>query len=230
MPSLGAFPDVPALREMMNSMITQMAAASPPPDYTGVKKSDLQIPVRDGSTIRGVLYAPESGIPGPLVVVYHGGGFCIGIPEMEEPLCLEVVRRCGATALSVDYRMAPEKTFPTATEDSFDALKWAAANAAKLGADPSKGFVIGGTSAGAIISLVLSLQARDEKLSPPLTGVWLNVPHVVGKTVIPDKYQKDMTSFEQNKEAPILDRGAIDFFMSKSTYLLLDCILECAVL
>lgn len=146
-------------------------------------------------------------------MIYHGGGFCIGFPEMEEPLCLEVVRRSGAVALSVDYRMAPEKPFPTSIDDSLDALKWAAANASTLGADASKGLVIGGTSAGAIISCVLSHAYRDEKLSPPLTGVWLNVPHVVGKTVIPDKYSKVMTSFEQNTNAPILDKSAIDFFM-----------------
>jgi len=212
-PSMGAATDVPALRAQVGEMVAQMAASQPPPDYSGVKKSEIQIPMRDGKSIRTVLYQPESGAPGPLVVLYHGGGFCIGFPEMEEGIALEVVRTSGATALSVDYRMAPEHPFPGPTDDSWDALKWAAANASKIGADPSKGFIIGGTSAGGIITCVLSHQARDEKLSPPLTGIWLNIPSVVAQSQIPPQYRDIMTAFKQNENAPILDRTAIDFFM-----------------
>ena len=214
---MSAAKDVASLREMVNQMIAQQAAAGPPPDYSGVKKSTVQVPVRDGSSIPTVVYQPDNAsAPGPLVVLFHGGGFCIGIPEMEEALGLEIVRKFGGVALSVDYRLAPEHPFPGPTDDSFDALKWAAANAKSLGADPSKGFIIGGTSAGAIISSVLSHQARDEKLSPPLTGVWLNVPHVVGQSVLPEKYRSIHTSQAQNSDAPILDKKAIDFFYGTS--------------
>jgi acetyl esterase/lipase len=122
---LGDFPDVASLRQYLGQLIVQAAAQHPPPDYTGVKKSTIQIPVSDGTTIPALLYQPtDAAANGPLVVLYHGGGFCIGIPEMEEPAALECVRNHGAVALSVDYRMAPEHVFPVAITDSFDALKW----------------------------------------------------------------------------------------------------------
>jgi acetyl esterase/lipase len=215
-PSMSAASDVAGLRAMVDQMIAAQVAAGPAPDYSGVKKSQLQIPVRDGSSIRGVLYQPESGSGGPLAVIFHGGGFCIGMPEMEEPVALELVRGYAGVVLSVDYRLAPEHPFPVPIDDSFDALKWAASQAKDWGADASKGFIVGGTSAGAIISAVVSHQARDEKLSPPLTGVWLNVPHVVDQSVLPEKWRGVHTSHEQNKDAPILDKAAVEFFMRES--------------
>jgi acetyl esterase/lipase len=217
LPSLGSMPDVASLRVMMDQMVAQMAASAPPADYSGIKRTTIKIPVRDGSEIPAILYQPETApkAGSPLVVLYHGGGFCVGTPEMEEPVALDAVRRSGAVALSIDYRMAPEFPWPVPTQDSWDALKWAASNASSLGADPSKGFIIGGTSAGAIISCVLSHQARDEGLPSPLTGVWLNVPLVVMQDVVPEKYRKIHTSATQNTAAPILDKAAIDFFMSK---------------
>ena len=208
--------DISALRRMFSQMLEQKLALTGPPDYTGVKKSVVQVPVVDGSSIRSVLYQPESSPASgsALVVLYHGGGYCIGAPETEEPIALEVVQKHGAVALSVGYRMAPEYVFPTAITDSFDALKWAAKNAASLGADPLKGFVIGGTSAGGVIANVLSHLARDEKLSPPLTAVWLNVPAVVSQSVLPEKYREEHTSYQQNANAPILDVKALENFFS----------------
>ncbi|KIW09146.1 uncharacterized protein PV09_00082 [Verruconis gallopava] len=214
LPSLDG-PDVPTLRKIVLGFIEQAAAATGPPDYSGVKKSTIEIPTRDGSSIPALLYQPESppSSGSPLAVLYHGGGFCVGIPEMEEPFALQLVRNNGAVAISVDYRMAPEHVFPTPITDSFDALKWAAKSAASLGADPTKGFLVGGLSAGGNISAVLSHLARDEKLNPPLTAVWLDCPALVSQEVLPEKYRKDHSSYQQNADAPLLDVKSIDFFM-----------------
>lgn len=89
-----------------------------------------------------------------------------------------------------------------------------AANAQKLGADPSKGFIIGGTSAGGNISAVLGLLARDEKLSPPLTGLCLLIPALLDFENIPEEYKDEVVSYKQNKNAPVLGQAEIDMFMS----------------
>ena len=47
-----------------------------------------------------------------------------------------------------------------------------------LGADPTRGFVVGGGSAGGNIAAVLAHLARDAGLSPPLTGQYLCVPSI----------------------------------------------------
>jgi acetyl esterase/lipase len=116
--------------------------------------------------------------------------------------------------VNVDYRLAPEYKFPTAAEDSWDATKWAASNASSLGADPTKGFIIGGTSAGGNITAIVSLLARDEKLSPPVTGTLLMIPFYVDSSVVPEAWKPDYKSWEQNKDAPILSQKATQLFSS----------------
>jgi len=113
----------------------------------------------------------------------------------------------------VEYRLAPEFPFPTPIDDSWAALKWAASNIKSLGADPSAGFIIGGTSASGNISAVLELLARDEKLSPPLTGTVLLVPGTTSHQSPPAKYVSEITSWKQNENAPILTVPLMDKMM-----------------
>lgn len=156
--------------------------------------------------MRVMVYQPNSPPAGgsPLIVLFHGGGFCIGSPEGEEQTSRNLAQAFGATCLSCSYRLAPEFKFPYAPKDCWDALKWAAANAKSLGADPSVAFIIGGTSAGGNLTAVLSHLARDNNLSPPLTGQYLAIPATVPYERVPEKYKDRILSYEQNKEVPVL--------------------------
>jgi len=184
----------------------------PPPE---IKQTELQYTTTDGTKMRAKLYQPTSPPSGgsPLIVMYHGGGFCIGAPEGEEQTCRNFVQAFGAVCISASYRLAPEFPFPHAPKDSWDALRWAAENAKSWGADPSVGFVVGGTSAGGNITAVLTHVARDENLSPPLTGQYLVIPAVLPASKVPDKYREYYLSYEQNRYAPVLPVAAIDMFM-----------------
>jgi acetyl esterase/lipase len=186
------------------------------PAPAGVKQTELQYTTTDGTKLRAKLYQPDSPPKdgSPLIVLFHGGGFCVGTLEGEEQTARNFVQAFGATCISAQYRLAPEFKFPYAILDAFDALKWAASNAQSWGADASTGFVVGGTSAGGNISAVLALMARDEELSPPLTGQYLAIPAVApNKEKVPDKYKEYYLSMEQNKDAPVLPKPAIDMFM-----------------
>jgi acetyl esterase/lipase len=145
--------------------------------------------------------------------MFHGGGFHIGSPEGEGQSCRNFVQAFGAVCVSAAYRLGPEFPFPCAALDSWDALKWAAENAQPWGADPSKGLIVGGTSAGGNISTVLAHLARDEGLSHPLTGQYLAIPAVLPPTVVPDKYKEYYLSYEQNRHSPVLPVAQIDMFM-----------------
>lgn len=184
----------------------------PPED---IKQSETHYTTQDGTKMRVKVYqpskAPSDG--SPLIVMYHGGGFCIGTPEGEEQTCRNLVHGFGAVCFSASYRLAPEFKFPYAVTDSWDALRWAAENGPSFGADLSKGFVVGGTSAGGNISAVLAHLARDEGLSPKLTGQYLAIPAVGSGDVIPEKYRSRWLSYEQNKNAPVLPMDAINMFM-----------------
>lgn len=90
----------------------------------------------------------------------------------------------------------------------------AVANAKSLGADPNKGFLVGGTSAGANLTIGSVLQYRDEKLSPPVTGCLLMIPPTCVPSVVPEKYRAEYGSWDQNEHADVLSRKACDLFMN----------------
>jgi acetyl esterase/lipase len=89
----------------------------------------------------------------------------------------------------------------------------AAKNASSLGADPSKGFIILGTSAGANLAIVTSHMARDKKLSPALTGIALLVPAAIDHANPPAKYKQYSTAYTQNANAMILGKDTMDLFL-----------------
>lgn len=92
----------------------------------GVAEKDHRVPTRDGSSVVVRSYTPEH-VPAddrPLVVYYHGGGFCIGDLLTGTPLCRTLARKLGAVVLNVAYRLAPEHPFPIPINDSWDALQW----------------------------------------------------------------------------------------------------------
>lgn len=198
--------------EKRNAMTLQMLGAPPP----SVQQSELTYTNRDGTALRAKLYQPSPPPPtgSPLIVMYHGGGFCVGAPEGEEQSCRNFVQAFKATCVSVTYRLAPEHPFPAGVEDCWDALQWAATQANSWGADPRIGFCVGGTSAGGNLSAVMALKARDAGLSPPLTGQFLAVPAVIPADNVPPQYQRWYLSHEQNREVPILPQAAVDMFMN----------------
>jgi acetyl esterase/lipase len=67
------------------------------------------------------------GKKGPLLVVVHAGGFCIGVLEHVGREYREFVleyRGEGGVAVSISHRRAPEAGFPVPAEDCFDAVVW----------------------------------------------------------------------------------------------------------
>ncbi|KAL3481714.1 Alpha/Beta hydrolase protein [Aspergillus californicus] len=187
---------------------------SPP---AGVKETEISYPARDGVNLRAILYQPTRIPAGgsPLVLLFHGGGFCIGLPEGEAETARNLVRAYSAVCVSASYRLAPEFPYPYAANDAWDALKWVASNADDLGANPAAmGFIVGGSSAGANLSAIVTHIARDTALQPPLTGQFLACPMVCGGRAMPPIYHDKYSSWVENSDAPIMPVQAIDMLMS----------------
>ena len=102
----------------------------------------------------------------PLLVFYHGGGHVIGSIDTHDDLCREICRAGRVHVLSVDYRLAPEHKAPAGSEDAYAAYLWARQHAGELGADPQR-VAVGGDSAGANLSAVVSQQARNNGVPMP---------------------------------------------------------------
>jgi acetyl esterase len=109
------------------------------------------------------LYRPSNARELPMLVYFHGGGGVIGDLETHDGTCRVLARRSGHLVLSVDYRLAPENTFPAAPEDAFASIVWARDNAAKLGTR-ADAIAVGGDSYGGTLSAVVCqmLQAAGE--------------------------------------------------------------------
>lgn len=171
----------------------------------------VDFPLRDGSEGRLKVVRPSTPPPNgsPLVALLFGGGFIAGTEEQMTPYARGLARAFGAVVVNIKYRIAPQHPWPAQQLDSFDSVKWIASHAVELQADPSKGFVVGGVSAGGNCAAVVARMAQEEKLAYPLTGQWLSIPSLIDVDMVLDKYKAYFISREQNAEAPILDQKAL---------------------
>lgn len=71
---------------------------------------------------------------------------------------------------------------------------------------------MGGTSAGGNLAAVVSHLARDERLSPCLTGVLAIIPPTLGENAVPEQYKALYQSREQNKDVFISGKKELDLF------------------
>ena len=151
-----------------------------------------------------IYWPPDTDGPLPVVVFYHGGGFCLGDLDTHDPVARAHAVGARAIVVSVQYRLAPEHPFPAGVNDCWAALQWAAEHAAEPGGDPSR-LAVAGDSAGGNLAAVTALLARDNG-GPALRFQLLWYPTVTADLSLP--------SHLENATAPILDREVIDAFLS----------------
>lgn len=128
-------------------------------------------------------------------------------------------------------RLAPEHPFPTGLNDSYTALNWVnlhlhvqslkltryqtKQNAGSLNADLSKGFLVGGASAGGNLAAVLAHRAKADLIfdQSPLTGQILLYPVTVHPEVVPAEYVFDCSSILVHESAnpgrPVQAQGEV---------------------
>lgn len=105
------------------------------------------------------VYHPEPGIPRPLVVYFHGGGWMSGGIDYMEPPLRSLATEAGVVVANVGYRLAPEHPYPAARCDAEAVTAWMYENAGELDADPER-LVVAGDSAGANLAAVVALTFR----------------------------------------------------------------------
>lgn len=111
-------------QRFMASPFAKQTLASLPHDSTRTE-TDLTIPVRDGS-IKARIYQPRSSFssPRPVLIMSHGGGWCLGGLDTERFLCRLFCSSLDAVIVDVDYRLCPEVRYPVPVLDLFDAVHW----------------------------------------------------------------------------------------------------------
>ncbi|KAI0632567.1 Alpha/Beta hydrolase protein [Trametes polyzona] len=202
-----------------------------PPD-SAYEVQDRMIAVEGGEiTVRCLVPVVEDEQETfPVLVNMHGGAWSIGSIELDDYPLRQLCVDLKLAVVNVGYRLAPEYRFPTAVNDCMSALKWVCnppplphppvaltesanegtqvvLNAALLRADLTKGFLVGGHSAGANLAAVL---AHETPLAPffrdtpgrRITGQLVREPLVVHPGAIPDWVKAQMTSMRENASMP----------------------------
>ncbi|HJR05051.1 MAG TPA: alpha/beta hydrolase fold domain-containing protein, partial [Methylomirabilota bacterium] len=132
-----------------------------PPD---VKVERVSAPIAPAEWLR-----PPSAEPGRVVLYLHGGGYVIGSPRSHRHLAAAIAGAGGASALLLDYRLAPEHPYPAAVEDATAAYRWLLDQAVA----PER-IVIAGDSAGGGLTVATLLALRDARVPLPAGGVCIS--------------------------------------------------------
>lgn len=135
----------------------------------------------------------------PLVVNFHGGGFCLGHPTDDRYWARVILKSTPAVFVSVGYRRAPEHPFPQPVDDCVEALLYLQSHADELGLNPGQ-MVLSGFSAGANLAFTVPFRLTYQYEKPPTR-------------VIPTKPEKKSTAnfvpppdHEASSHSPTLGR------------------------
>ena len=117
----------------------------------------------DGNDLRLDVYLPTSSAAnGASVIVVHGGSWSSGarsdFPQWNRWLAAQ-----GYTVFDIDYRIAPQPNYLTATGDVKCAVIWIKNHAAEFKISPERIAVLG-RSAGAHLALLAAYSAGDARL------------------------------------------------------------------
>jgi len=103
------------------------------------------------------IYRPAGAAELPLVLFAHGGGWVTGSLDSHDRLCRILANTLPAVIVAVEYRLAPEHTYPAALDDVETAWHWLRAAARDLGAERDL-FIVAGDSSGGNLAAALALR------------------------------------------------------------------------
>lgn len=128
--------------------------------------TEYLLPERAPGAVRRMLFfKAHSDKPAPLILVIHGGGWQNGSAEEFAEWSSQWAAE-GYAVASLEYRLAPQWTWPAPLEDVQDTLAYVRQNAASLKVDASRVILLG-RSAGGQIATAAAVQLHD----PTIRGV-----------------------------------------------------------
>ncbi|XP_068660838.1 probable carboxylesterase 17 [Aristolochia californica] len=151
------------------------------------------VTVDDFNGVWARFYVPKCQTKLPLLVYFHGGGFCVGSAAWRSyhEFLAKLASAAVCMIMSVKYRLAPEHCLPAAFEDGISAVKWVRQQAVSNSEEQSwwsarcnfsKVFV-GGDSAGACLAYNVATRLRLSTALEPVSvkGVVLIQPFFAGE-------------------------------------------------
>lgn len=125
---------------------------------------DIVYVQRESGPLLADVYQPGGKGPFPGVLVIYGGGWTFGDKSQMRYIASRLAES-GYTAVSINYRRAPQHIFPSQLEDCRAAIKWLVDHAAEYKVD-SNALAAYGYSAGGQLALLLAMQDRTNDGTP----------------------------------------------------------------
>jgi monoterpene epsilon-lactone hydrolase len=142
--------DVQTLRAAFNELMARVPVA---PDIQ-------QRPVEIGG-VAGVEVTNQGNESENVILYFHGGVYVIGTAVATVPLVGDLVRRTGAKAITLEYRLGPEHPYPAAVEDAQAAYEGLLAQGIAPGQIALAGESAGG---GLVVATLLALREAGTPL------------------------------------------------------------------
>jgi triacylglycerol lipase len=172
---------------------------------------------------RNVLDVFTTTAPGagkPVVVFVHGGGFARGDKRTEGTPFYDNIGlwAVGANLVGVtmNYRLAPQSTWPSGIEDLTAAVAWLKANVSRYGGDPSR-IVLWGHSAGAAHVADYVASAAERNVDAGISGAVLTSGfYDLGSEVSVWKvyYGEDVATYPERSSLPGLIATDVPLFVN----------------
>jgi len=194
--ALSAHEGAAAARAGMHVVATNMG---PGPELAKVENLAIPGPVGE---IPARVYVPDGTGPLPATLFFHGGGWVAGDLDTHDAVCRHLAKESDCVVLAVDYRLAPEHTYPAAIDDAYAATAWVAENADSLGVARDR-LAVCGDSAGGNLAAATAIRARDSG-GPAIAFQGLIYP------VTDDDFERE--SYVSNAQGYVLTRDSMKWF------------------
>ncbi|MFV0361971.1 MAG: alpha/beta hydrolase [Suipraeoptans sp.] len=145
----------------------------------------------------------ELSINSPLLLFFHGGGWSTETVDSYERICAKIAESTQNIVASVEYRLAPEHTFPIGLTDCYAVAKEIYDKKFIINIKPENVTLIG-DSAGGNLAAAVSLMARDKEDFYPARQILL-YPSLYGDYTEDSPY----ASVAENGSDYILTRGRL---------------------
>ena len=121
--------------------------------------------------------AQKSGKPLPAIVFFFGGGWVGGSPTQFEPQSRHLAGR-GMVAIVADYRVKTRQDAKPAdcVSDAKACVRWVRANASRLGIDPERIAVGGGSAGGHLAASTATVPGLDDAKDDKSVSCLPNAP------------------------------------------------------
>lgn len=164
------------MRQRFDYVSKMMSCFEDAPVFTTHRRLFLNTEAGGRRELQAQIYSPQRGpYPKPVMVYYHGGGWCVGSPQSHEAFCKHIADQADMIVVSVDYRLAPDFHFPIPAEDAIDAFVWVRENAAQFSGRPDC-ILVAGDSAGGNLAAVVCQQTLARGLPKPQGQVLIYLP------------------------------------------------------